>query len=394
MSTLTQIREIVVMNLQSIPQRLGASLVVVVGIAGVVGVIVALLSMSQGLGKTLGSTGRADRLVITRGGSNGELSSFLDRASATLIKQDPAIARGQDGLPLASGELIVITEVPRFGQKTGANVTLRGVEPTGFVLRPELKMVDGRMFRPGIREIIVGQAASKQFDGLRSGAELRFRGQSWTIVGIFTTGGDAHESELWTDTETAQSAFGRIGVSSVLVSLNNPDSFNSLKARLTSNPQLNVDVKTEYDFFSGQSSNLTFVIGILAGFVGLIMGIGAVAGALTTMYSAVSARTQEIGTLRALGFGALPVVASVMSEALILSFVGGVVGALIAYVAFNGYSVSTLGAGFTQVAFKFAVSPGLVFSGLVIAMFIGFIGGLFPAIRAARMPVTAALRGG
>lgn len=394
MSTLTQIREIVVMNLQSIPQRLGASLVVVVGIAGVVGVIVALLSMSQGLGKTLGSTGRADRLVITRGGSNGELSSFLDRASATLIKQDPAIARGQDGLPLASGELIVITEVPRFGQKTGANVTLRGVEPTGFVLRPELKMVDGRMFRPGIREIIVGQAASKQFDGLRSGAELRFRGQSWTIVGIFTTGGDAHESELWTDTETAQSAFGRIGVSSVLVSLSNPDSFDSLKARLTSNPQLNVDVKTEYDFFSGQSSNLTFVIGILAGFVGLIMGIGAVAGALTTMYSAVSARTQEIGTLRALGFGALPVVASVMSEALILSFVGGVVGALIAYVAFNGYSVSTLGAGFTQVAFKFAVSPGLVFSGLVIAMFIGFIGGLFPAIRAARMPVTAALRGG
>ena len=394
MSTLTQIREIVVMNLQSIPQRLGASLVVVVGIAGVVGVIVALLSMSQGLGKTLGSTGRADRLVITRGGSNGELSSFLDRASTTLIKQDPAIARGKDGLPLASGELIVITEVPRFGQKTGANVTLRGVEPAGFSLRPELKIVDGRMFRPGIREIIVGKAASKQFDGLRSGAELRFRGQSWKIVGIFTTGGDAHESELWTDTETAQSAFGRIGVSSVLVSMNNPDAFDSLKARLVANPQLNVDVKTEYDFFSGQSSNLTLVIGVLAGFVGLIMGIGAIAGALTTMYSAVSARTQEIGTLRALGFGAMPVIASVMSEALILSISGGIVGALIAYVAFNGYSVSTLGAGFTQVAFQFSVSPGLVFKGLIIAIFIGFIGGIFPAIRAARMPVTNALRGG
>ena len=394
MSTLTQIREIVVMNLQSIPQRLGASLVVVVGIAGVVGVIVALLSMSQGLGKTLGSTGRADRLVITRGGSNGELSSFLDRTSTTLIKQDPAIARGKDGLPLASGELIVITEVPRFGQKTGANVTLRGVEPAGFSLRPELKIVDGRMFRPGIREIIVGKAASKQFDGLRSGAELRFRGQSWKIVGIFTTGGDAHESELWTDTETAQSAFGRIGVSSVLVSMNNPDAFDSLKARLVANPQLNVDVKTEYDFFSGQSSNLTLVIGVLAGFVGLIMGIGAIAGALTTMYSAVSARTQEIGTLRALGFGAMPVIASVMSEALILSISGGIVGALIAYVAFNGYSVSTLGAGFTQVAFQFSVSPGLVFKGLIIAIFIGFIGGIFPAIRAARMPVTNALRGG
>lgn len=394
MSTLTQIREIVVMNLQSIPQRLGASLVVVVGIAGVVGVMVALLSMSQGLGKTLGSTGRPDRVVITRGGSNGELSSFLERSSATLIKQDPAIARGPDNLPLASGELIVITEVPRFGQKTGANVTLRGVEPAGFTLRPELKIVDGRMFRAGIREIIVGQAASKQFEGLRSGAELRFRGQAWTVVGIFSTGGDAHESELWTDTETAQSAFGRAGVSSVLVSLNNIDSFDALKSRLTSDPQLNVDVKTEYDFFSGQSSNLTGVIGFLAAIVAFIMGIGAVAGALTTMYSAVSARTQEIGTLRAIGFGAMPVVASVMSEALILSLAGGLVGALIAYVAFNGYSVSTLGSGFTQVAFQFAVTPSLVMMGLILAMAIGFIGGLLPAIRAARMPVTAALRGG
>lgn len=394
MSALTQIREIVVMNLQSIPQRLGASLVIVIGIAGVVGVLVALLSMSQGLGKTLGSTGRADRMVITRGGSNGELSSFLDRPSVTVVKQDPAIARGEDGLPLASGELIVITEVPRFGQKTGANVTLRGVEPTGFALRPELKIIDGRKFRPGLREIIVGQAASKQFDGLRSGAELRFRGQAWTVVGIFSTNGDAHESELWTDAETAQSAFGRSGVSSVLVSLRNVDSLEAMRARLVADPQLNVEVKTEYDFYSGQSSNLTAVIGVLAGIVGLIMGIGAVAGALTTMYSAVSARTQEIGTLRALGFGAMPVIASVMSEALILAFAGGLVGSLIAFLAFNGYSVSTLGSGFTQVAFKFAVTPGLVFTGLVIALFIGFIGGLFPAIRAARMPVTAALRGG
>jgi putative ABC transport system permease protein len=394
MSTLTQIREIVLMNLQSIPQRLGASLVIVIGIAGVVGVLVALLSMSQGLGKTLGSTGRADRIVITRGGSNGELSSFLERTSATIIKQDPAVANGPDNLPLASAELIVITEVPLRGQKTGANVTLRGVEPTGFVLRPELKIIDGRKFKPGLREIIVGQAASKQFDGLRSGSELRFRGQTWNIVGIFSTDGDAHESELWTDAETAQTAFGRAGVSSVIVSLSNIDSFESMKKRLTDDPQLNVDVKTEYDFFSGQSSNLTSIIGVLSGIVALIMGIGAIAGALTTMYSAVSARTQEIGTLRAIGFGAMPVVASVMSEALILSFAGGIVGAFIAYIAFNGYSVSTLGGGFTQVAFQFSVTPSLVMFGLALAMLIGFIGGLLPAIRAARMPVTAALRGG
>jgi putative ABC transport system permease protein len=394
MSTYTQIHEVTMMNLRSIPQRLGASLVIVVGIAGVVGVLVALLSMSQGLNKTLGSTGRVDRVVITRGGSNGELSSFLDRSNATLIKQDPAIAKATGNLPLASGELIVITEVPRFGQKTGANVTMRGVEPNGFELRPELKIIEGRKFKPGLREIIVGQAASKQFDGLRSGATLRFRGQTWTIVGIFSTGGDVHESELWTDTETAQSAFGRSGVSSIIASLSNVDSFEAMKNRLTSDPQLNVEMKTEYDFFSGQSSTLTLLINVLALIVAIIMGIGAVAGALTTMYSAVSARTQEIGTLRAIGFGAMPVVASVMAEALILALAGGIVGALIAYIAFNGYSVSTLGSGFTQVAFQFSVTPVLVLIGLVIAVFIGFIGGLLPAIRAARMPVTAALRGG
>lgn len=393
MSKATQIREIVLMNLRSVPQRLGQSLVIVIGIAGVVGVLVALLSMSSGLQKTLSGTGRSDRVVVTRGGSNGELSSFLDRASGTLIKQDPAVARGADGLPLASGELMVITEVPRRGQKTGANVTLRGVEPVGFALRPELRIVEGRRFRPGLREIIVGHAASQQFDGLSIGTPLRFRGSSWTVVGIFSTGGDAHESELWTDTETAQSAFNRSGYSSLLLQLANTDSFGSLEKRLVADPQLNVEAKRERDFFSGQSSNLTSIIGWLAGVVALIMAIGATFGALNTMYSAVSARTAEIGTLRALGFGATPVVASVMAEALALAGAGGVLGAASAYVLFNGYSVSTLGSGFTQVAFQFAVTPSLVLKGLALAVFIGFIGGLAPAIRAARMPVTAALRG-
>lgn len=393
MSAYTQVREVVLMNLRSVPQRLGASLVIVIGIAGVVGVMVALLSMSAGLEKTLSGTGRDDRVVVTRGGSNGELSSFLDRASGTLIKQDPAIARGADGLPLASGELIIITEVPRFGQKTGANVTLRGVEPVGFVLRPELRIIEGRMFRPGLREIIVGQAASRQFEGLAVGTPLRFRGSTWTVVGIFSTGGDARESELWTDTETAQSAFNRSGYSSILAQLRSVDGFDAMKTRLTGNPQLNVDVRTERGFFSGQSSNLTAIIGVLAGLVALIMAIGATFGALNTMYSAVSARTAEIGTLRALGFGAMPVVASVMAEALALAISGGVLGAVLAYVLFNGYSVSTLGSGFTQVAFKFAVTPGLVMTGLGLALFIGFVGGLLPAIRAARMQVTAALRG-
>jgi putative ABC transport system permease protein len=394
MSTLTQVREIVLMNLRSIPQRLGASFVIVVGIGGVVGVLVAMLSMSSGLTKTLSATGQPDRAVVLRGGSQGsELASFMDRGSATLIKQDPAILRGSDGLPVASGEIIIIVEVPRPGDTIGANVSLRGVDAAkGFQMRPEVKLVAGRIFRPGLRELIVGDGAFRQFQGLDVGDTLRIRGETWTIVGRFRSG-DAHDSEIWTDVETAQSAFRRTGVSSVIVKLTSPDAFEPLKARLGSNPQLNVDVRTERDHFSAQSAGLVTAIGFVTAVVAVIMAVGALFGALNTMYSAVSARTAEIGTLRALGFGALPVVASVMAEAMALSLLGGLLGAGIAFALFNGYSVSTMGGGFTQVAFNFAVTPGLVVRGLLWALAIGFIGGLFPAWRAARLPVTEALRG-
>jgi putative ABC transport system permease protein len=393
MSSLTQVREIVLMNLRSIPQRLGASFVIVVGIGGVVGVLIAMLSMSSGLTKTLSATGQPDRAVILRGGSQGsELASFMDRGSATLVKQDPAILRAPDSLPMASGEIIVIVEVPRPGDTIGANVSMRGVESKGFLMRPEVKLVAGRNFRPGLRELIVGDGAYHQFVGLDVGDTLRIRGQTWDIVGRFHSG-DAHDSEIWTDVETAQGAFGRSGVSSVIVKLTSPDAFEPLKARLTSNPQLNVDVRTERDFFSAQSAGLVTAIGFVTGVVSIIMAIGALFGALNTMYSAVSSRTAEIGTLRALGFGALPVVASVMAEAMALSLAGGMLGAGIAFALFNGYSVSTMGGGFTQVAFNFAVTPALVIRGLVWALAIGFIGGFFPAIRAARLPVTQSLRG-
>jgi putative ABC transport system permease protein len=393
MSRMTQVREITLMNLRSIPDRLAASLVIVIGIAGVVGVLVALLSMSAGLGQTLGSTGEPDQVVISRGGSQGEISSGISIAGMTLIKQDPAIARGADGLPLASGELVAITEVPRPGQDSGANVSLRGLEPVGFELRPKYKLLEGRRFRLGVQELMVGAGAARQFQGLEVGRVLRFRGSDWTIVGHFESGG-AYDSELWTDRETAQSAFARTGVSTVLARLRSVDDLEAMEKRLTTDPQLDVDVRLQDAYFAGQSGNLTATIGGLAGFVAFIMGIGAVFGALNTMYSAVSARTQEIGTLRALGFGALPVVTSVMAEALLLSLLGGLLGAAVAYLAFNGYAVSTLGGGFTQVAFQFAVTPGLVLTGLVIALLIGFLGGLAPALRAARLPVTAALRGG
>jgi putative ABC transport system permease protein len=391
MNLWTQTREIVLMNLRSIPDRLAPSLVIVVGIGGVVGVLVALLSMSAGLGQTLGATGVGNQVVITRGGSNGELASVLDVASMTLVKQDRAIVRNAEGVPLASGETIVITEVPRPGQTTGANVTLRGIEPIGFQLRPEFQIIEGRKMRPGVQEIMVGDGAAGQFEGLAVGSRLGFRGNTWTVVGRFKSG-DAYDSELWTDRETLQSAFRRPFVSSVLARIAGSDDFEALKRRLTSNPQLSVDVRTQQDFFSGQSASLTTTIGFLAGIVATIMAFGAVFGALNTMYAAVSARTREIGTLRAIGFGAFPVVASVMAESLLLSLLGGLLGAALAYIAFNGYAVSTLGGGFTQVAFQFAVTPMLVIQGVVIALLIGFVGGLAPALRAARLPVTAALR--
>ncbi|GAB2510235.1 ABC transporter permease [Lysobacter humi (ex Lee et al. 2017)] len=393
MNTWRQIREIVWMNLQSIPQRWGASLVIVVGIAGVVAVLVAMLSMASGLSRTLGSTGQRDRAVILRGGAGAELSSFLDRSLVTLIKQDPAIRRGRDGLPLASGELIVITEASRRGESASTNVTLRGVEPIAFELRPEVEIVEGRRFRPGLQELMVGVQAQQQFAGLEVGRRLAFKGSSWTVVGAFRSKGDGHESELWADTESVQGTFRRTGFSSVLVQLQDEASFDSLKARLKNDPQLTVDVEREVDYFSKQSETLTFLIRVLTGFITVIMAFGALFGALNTMYSAVSARTREIGTLRALGFRKLPVVASVMAESLVLAFTGGLIGAVLAYGLFNGYSVSTLSPGsFTQVAFNFAVTPQLVLLGLGGALVIGFLGGLLPALRAARIPVTDALR--
>ena len=391
MGMLTQTREIVLLNLRSIPSRLGASLVIVIGIAGVVAVLVAMLSMSRGLSRTLEDTGAPDRVVVLRGGSTVELSSFMDRASSTLVRQDPAVARLPSSLPAASGEIVVVTEVMRPGQSTGANVSLRGVEPSGLLLRPELRLVEGRMFRPGLREIVVGSGARGQFANLDPGSLLRFRGTDWQVVGVFRSG-DAHDSELWADLETVQGVFRRNGVSSVLLRLANADSFDALKQRLTSDPQLNVDVQREGEYFRSQSSGLTTQIGIVTTLVGIVMALGALFGAINTMYSAVSARTAEIGTLRALGFGRLPVIASVLAEALLLASAGGLLGAGIAWLLFNGYSVSTLGGGFSQIAFDFAVTPDLLLKGLIWALCIGFIGGLAPALHAARVPVTEALR--
>jgi len=386
---LSQTTAITSLNLKSIPERWGASLVIIVGLAGVVAVFTALLAMAEGFQSTLKSAGRADVAMVLRGGSDAELNSALLRDQATLIKQAPGIRKDDDDQPLASAEMIVIAELAKKGDRSGSNVTVRGIGPKGMKLRPQVKIGEGRMFETGKRELIVGRGVSRQFDGARVGEALRFRGSDWTVVGVFDSG-DANESELWCDVEVAQSSFNRQGFSSVRAALDGP--ITTFKDALSADPRLSVDVQTEQDYYSGQTKQFRATIGVLAGVVTAIMGLGAIFAALNTMYAAVAARAREIATLRAIGFGGLPVVLSVMIESLVLALVGGAIGAAIAYVLFNGFSVSTLGQNFTQVVFAFKVTPALVARGLVIAVIIGMIGGFLPAIRAARMPVTTALR--
>jgi putative ABC transport system permease protein len=380
------------LSIRSIPERWAPSLVIVVGLAGVVAVFTALLAMSTGFESTLKATGRSDAALILRGGSDAELNSAFDRDSADLIKEEPGIASGADGKPLASAELMVIAELVRKDDvSNGANVTLRGVEPAGFALRPQLKIIGGRTFTPGLRELIVGRGVLQQFQGAAIGDRVRMRGSEWTVVGTFASG-DAHDSEMWTDINVARSTFGRNGTSSVLAALDGPDGLARLKSAVAAEPRLSLDVLREQDYFSGQTKQFRQTIGFLAGVVTIIMALGAVFAALNSMYAAVAARGKEIATLRALGFGGVPVVVSVMTEALLLALVGGVAGALIAYALFNNFSVATLGQNFTQVVFNFKVTPQLVARGLIIAIIIGMIGGFMPALRAARLPVTTSLR--
>jgi putative ABC transport system permease protein len=379
-------------SIRSIPERWAPSLVIVVGLAGVVGVFAALLAMAAGFESTLKATGRSDAVIIMRGGSAEEVNSALDRDSTDLIEQEPGIATGADGRPLASAEVVIIAELLRKGDtQNGANITVRGVEPAAFALRPHLKIIRGRNFTPGLRELIVGTAVLRQFQGAEIGRTVRMRGSNWTVVGEFESG-DSHDSELWCDVNVARSTFGRTGSSSVLAALDGAAGLAKLKAAIAAEPRLQVDVLREQDYFSGQTKQFRQQIGFLAGLVTIIMALGAVFAALNSMYAAVAARGKEIATLRAIGFSGGPVLVSVMIESLLLALAGGVLGALLAYLLFNNVSVSTLGQNFTQVVFSFKVTPPLVIRGLVIALVIGMIGGFLPALRAARAPVASSLR--
>lgn len=391
MAFLRQVFALSLMGVSTLPRRLGSSLVIVVGIAGVVGVFVSLLAMRDGFEATLGATGRLDQAIVLRGGSNTELSSRITREEATLVAEAPGILAVADGRPLVSAEVVVIVNLPKRSTGTDSNVQLRGVGPQALALRPGIRIVEGRAFTAGRRELLVGRGAAEQFAGLTLGMTLDLANEPWTVVGVFESG-DAEESEIWADAESVQSAYRRDGYQSVRVKLTDANAFPVFRDALAGDPRLKIDVQRTRDYFATQSQRLRRLIDVLATTVAAIMAVGATFGALNTMYAAVATRGREIAILRSLGFAASAIVAAVMLEAIVLALAGGALGAALAWWLFDEFTVSTLGANFSQVVFAFRVTPALVADALRWALVIGFAGGLFPALQAIRTPLTRALR--
>ena len=390
---LSQVATVTWVNLRTITERRGASLATVVGVAGVVIVFVAVFSIAEGVRHALTSQATGDTAIVLRSGSDSEMMSGLGRDDTRIIAEAPGVRRSESG-PMASAELYVIVDVPKRSTGTDANVPLRGVQPAAFEVRDEIEILDGRRFEPGKNEILVGRAAASQFAGLDVGNRLRWGQNEWTVVGVFAAGGGLAESEIWCDAGVLQPAYRRgDSFQSVYARLESPEAFQPFKDALTSDPRLDVKVIRESEYYAAQSEGLTTLIRALGIVITFLMGLGAVFGSLNTMYAAVATRTREIATLRALGFRAGPVVLSVLAESLVLALLGGVVGAAVAYVGFNGFQTSTLNwSTFSQISFSFTVTPLLMAVGLGCAVVMGWIGGFFPAVRAARLPVATALR--
>jgi putative ABC transport system permease protein len=380
-------------GLLSIPQRLGAVLATVIGIAGVVGVLVGVLSMAVGFKQAMAASGSADSAIVLRSGADSEMVSGLDHDATRLIADAPGVAHTAQG-PLASAELFVVISLPKRSTGTDANVPLRGVEEMAMPVRETMKIVQGRMFEMGRNEVIVGEGAAREFGGLEVGSKIKVGHDEWPVVGVFTAGGGLAESEIWTDARVLQAAYKRgDSFQSVYARLDSAESFNKFKDALTTNPQLQVKVERQSDYYAEQSQTVTRLITTLGYLIAFLMALGAVFGALNTMYSAVSARTREIATLRALGFGAGAVVVSLMLESLALAFIGGALGGGLAYAVFNNFHTATMNMqSFSQVTFAFQVTPMLLAQGVIWASVIGLIGGIFPAVRAVRMPIASALR--
>jgi putative ABC transport system permease protein len=390
---LSQVVSVTHVNLRSIPERRGAALAAAVGIAGVVAVFVGVLSIAEGFRAAMKVGGAADVAIVLRSGADTEMTSGLNRDETRLIDDAPGVARDTNG-PLTSSELFVIINLPKRSTGSDANVPFRGVSQAAMAVRGDVKIVEGRPWSPGRNEIMAGVGAAREFAGLDLGKKIRIGQTDWEVVGIFSGGGGSAESEIWTDAAVLQPAYHRGNTfQSVYAKLTSPGAFNQFKDALTTNPQLKVKVVPQAEFLADQSSMLTKFIETIGFFIAAMMALGAIFGALNTMYSAISARTREIATLRALGFGTSPVILSVMLESLAIALVGGAFGAAVAYFAFNGFKTSTINwQTFSQIAFAFRVTPPLLIGGVLWAVTIGLIGGLFPAIRAARLPIAAALR--
>jgi putative ABC transport system permease protein len=382
-------------GISTLRQRLGSSSVVIIGIAGVVGVLVALLAMGEGYSETLRNTGSEDTVIVLRGGSASEVSSVLNHDNIVVIEQAPGVARDSQGKPIVSGEIVVAANLPvkGGGPDEEGSVQVRGVGEQAWAVRPNIKIVAGRQFKPGMRELVVGQGAQRQFAGLQPGHEIKLGTQTWNVVGVFASD-DAYDSEIWGDANVIADTYRRgSSRTSVFARLTDAKAIDAFKAALAADPRVQVDVDSTLSYFSKQSEGMSKVMRIMGITVGTIMAIGAIFGALNTMFAAVAARAREIATLRAIGFRGVPVVVAVMLETMLLALLGGVIGGLLAWLIFNGWTASTLATGTTgQLAFTFKVTPSLLWEGLKWALAIGFVGGLFPALRAARLPVTTALR--
>ena len=394
MRALRQVAAVMALNLRTIPARLSSSAVAITGIAGVVIVFVSLLSIGAGFAAAMQGSGSPARALILRSGADTELTSGLDGPEVDVIKQAPGIRRDASG-PRASAELYAMLDIPkRTTPDVGANVPMRGVEPAGIAARDVVSIVQGRMFQFGTNEVIVGLAASREFLNMRVGDTIVSGQNRWPVVGIFKANGGVAESEVWGDARTLQGTYKRGSTyQSVLVQLDSTDRYDELRDWLTSNPQVKVGVRRESQYYADQSAAMTRLIQTIGFAIAALMGIGAVFGAILTMYTTVASRAREIATLRALGFNTTSVLASVLAESLALGAIGGSIGAVVADVGFNGFETSTMNfQTFSQVAFAFRVTPQLLAMGLFYALLMGLIGGLFPAVRAARLPIAAALR--
>jgi putative ABC transport system permease protein len=387
---LKQIIAVTLLNLRSIPQRAGMSIATVLAIALVVGVLLGFLAMANGFRATLDGAGSDDIAVMLRGGAMAELNSVLTRDEVRLIEVAPGIAPDATGEPVMSAELYVVVNGIKRTTETEANVALRGVGLHAPALRPSFSLLEGRMFEPGAAELVVGDGVLRQFIGFELGRTIRLGANEWRVVGIFSTGGTVFDSEIWADLGVIQNLYQRGStLQAVRAQLESPAALETLQAYAENEPRLNLEVLSERQFLARSASGTSDLILYLGWPLAIAMAIGALAGAWNAMYSSVDARTREIATLRAIGFGGFPAFVGAMVESLLLAAIGGVVGAVATWLIFDGISASTLGSGFTQVVFSFAVTADAVVSGVMLALAVGFLGGLVPALRAARVPLLA-----